>query len=251
MYTDLEAIWSELSQPKSKKLLIGSIYRPPSSDIPAFNSSLEKTLNNLKSIGAETVIMGDFNVDFSKTTSTTKNLQRITKSFCLKQLIKGFTRVTQQTRTLIDLFFTSRPELYFAGAIPVGFTDHSPIFGVRRLHRMKRPPPKIIETRNYKHYDPALFREELEHIPWEIIGLEETAEGSWNAFKDLFLTAADKHAPIVTRRVRGYSVPWLTSDLKKVMQKRDCHHKKALITNKELHWSNYKRIRNTINTRMR
>ena len=52
--TDLEAIWFELSQPKSKKLLIGSIYRPPSSDIPAFNSSLEKTLNNLKSIGAET-----------------------------------------------------------------------------------------------------------------------------------------------------------------------------------------------------
>ena len=126
--------------------------------------------------------MGDFNVDFSKTTSTTKNLQRITKSFCLKQLIKGFTRVTQQTRTLIDLFFTSRPELYFARAIPVGFPDHSAIFGVRRLHRIKRPQPKIIEARNYKHYDPALFREELEHIPWEIIELEETTEGSWNAF---------------------------------------------------------------------
>ena len=34
---------------------------------------------------------------------------------------------------------------------------------------MKRPQPKIIETRNCKHYNPALFREELEHIPWEII----------------------------------------------------------------------------------
>ena len=89
----MEAIWFELSQPKSKRLLIGSIYRSPSSDILAFNSSLEKTLNNLKSIGAETELMGNFNVDFSKTTSTTKNLPRITKSFCLKQLIKGFTRV--------------------------------------------------------------------------------------------------------------------------------------------------------------
>ena len=116
---------------------------------------------------------------------------------------------------------------------------------------MKRPPPKIIETRNYKHYNPASFRDDQKHIPWEIIELDETPEGSWNTFKDLFLTAADKHAPIVTRRAHGYSVPWLTSDLKKLMQECDYHHKKALSTNKEQHWSNYKRLRNTINTRMR
>ena len=35
------------------------------------------------------------------------------------------------------------------------------------------------------------------------------------------------------------------------MHERDYHHKKALSINKELHWSNYKRLRNTINTRMR
>ena len=96
-----------------------------------------------------------------------------------------------------------------------------------------------------------MFREELGHIPWEIIKLQETIDECWHAFKDLFLTAADKHAPIVTRRVRGYSVPWLTSDLKQLIHERDYHHKKALSTNKELHWSNYKRLRNTINTRMR
>ena len=96
-----------------------------------------------------------------------------------------------------------------------------------------------------------MFREDLEHIPWETIELEETPEGSWNAFKDLFLTIADKHAPIVRRRVRGYSVPWLASDLKKLIEECDYHHKKVLITNKELHWSKYKQLRNTINARMR
>ena len=34
------------------------------------------------------------------------------------------------------------------------------------------------------------------------------------------------------------------------MKERDYHHKKALTTSKELHWSNHKRLRNTINTRM-
>ena len=65
-------------------------------------------------MGTEIILMGDFNVDFTKTTSETKNLQRITKSLSLKQLIKGFTRITH-SRTLIDLFFTSRPELYSTG----------------------------------------------------------------------------------------------------------------------------------------
>ena len=40
---------------------------------------------------------------------------------------------------------------------------------------------------------------------------------------------------------------WLTSDLKRLTHERDYHHKKALSTNRELHWSNYEQLRNTIN----
>ena len=80
--------------------------------------------------------------------------------------------------------------------------------------------------------------------------LEQTPDGAWLCFKDLFLIAADKHAPIVTRRVRGRSVPWLTPEIKDLMHKRDYEHKKAISTNSELHWSNYKRWRNAVNTKM-
>ena len=39
------------------------------------------------------------------------------------------------------------------------------------------------------------------------------------------------------RRVRGRSLPWITPTIKNLMKKRDYHHKKAIKTNKELHWS--------------
>ena len=65
------------------------------------------------------------------------------------------------------------------------------------------------------------------------------------------LTAADKHAPIVTRRVRGRSVPWLTPEIKDLKHKHDYEHKKAISTNSELHWSNYKRLCNAVDTKMR
>ena len=169
----------------------------------------------------------------------------------MKQLITDPTRITPNSRTLIDLFFTSKPELYVSGVLPIGFSDDSAIFVIRKLHRISLPPPRIVEARNYKHYDPALFCEDVNSIPWDILELDQTPNDAWQSFKDLFLTAADEHAPVVTRRVRGRSVPWLTPEIKDLMHQRDHQHKKAISTNKELHWSNYKRLRNAVNTKMR
>ena len=60
------------------------------------------------------------------------------------------------------------------------------------------------------------------------------------------MTAADCNAPVVNRRVRGRSLPWITPTIKDVMKKHDYHHKKAIKTNKELHWSSYKRLRDAV-----
>ena len=58
-------------------------------------------------------------------------------------------------------------------------------------------------------------------------------------------------APVVNRRVRGRSLPWITPTIKGLMKKRDYHHKKAFKTNKELHWSSYKRLRNAVSMKLR
>ena len=59
-------------------------------------------------------------------------------------------------------------------------------------------------------------------------------------------TVADKHAPIITRRVRAKTIPWLTPEIKSLMHDSEYSHKKALKTNNEAHWCEYKRLRNTI-----
>ena len=66
----------------------------------------------------------------------------------------------------------------------------------------------------------------------------------------LLLTLADCNAQVVNRRVRGRSLPWITPTIKDLMKKRDCHHKKAIETNKELHWSSYKRLRNALSMKL-
>ena len=60
------------------------------------------------------------------------------------------------------------------------------------------------------------------------------------------MAVADCNAPVVNRRVRGRSLPWITPPIKDLMKKRDFNHKKAIKTNKELHWSSYRRFHNSV-----
>ena len=101
-------------------------------------------------------------------TPATMKFKRLTNLFHLKQLIREPTRITENSRSLIDLFLTSRPELYVSSVIPIGFSDHCAIAGFRKLHRIKLPPPRFVDFRDYKNYDPTLFKTELDYVPWDI-----------------------------------------------------------------------------------
>ena len=131
---DVESIWFELSPPKTKKILVGAIYKPPDSNASTFTESLEKILSNFTT--NETILLGDFNFNYMAPNSATKNFKRLTNLYQLKQLITKPTRITEDSRTLIDLFLTSRLELYETSVFPVGYSDHCAIVGIRKLHRV-------------------------------------------------------------------------------------------------------------------
>ena len=65
------------------------------------------------------------------------------------------------------------------------------------------------------------------------------------------MSVADSNAPVLTRRVRGRSLPWITPTIKYLMKRRDYHHKKPIHTNNELHWNSYQRLRNAVTMKLR
>ena len=73
--------------------------------------------------------------------SDNKELKAMLLSFGLKQLIKDPTRVTQDSKTLIDVIYTNRPQnVYSVKVIPAGLSDHDMIGCVRKLHNHKFQP---------------------------------------------------------------------------------------------------------------
>ncbi|CAB4022158.1 Hypothetical predicted protein, partial [Paramuricea clavata] len=52
-------------------------------------------------------------------------------------------------------------------------------------------------------------------------------------------------------RVRGNSLPWITSKVKELMRERDFHKKKAVKNNSDMHWIKFRAIRNKVNSELK
>ena len=119
------------------------------------------------------------------------------------------------------------------------------------LRHIKPPPPRIIDSRNFKRFNHDAFIEGLNKVLWSLINSFADVEDAWDSFKQLFGEVADSHAPRVCVQVRGHKVPWLTREVKQLMNERDHFHNLALRTNNELYWSSYKRLRNVVTLKFR
>ena len=74
----------------------------------------------------------------------------------------------------------------FSGVIPVGFSDHSAIFAVRKLQRLKPATPRVIDTRNFKRFNRDALIEDLNKVPLSLINSFADVKDSRDSFKQLF-----------------------------------------------------------------
>ena len=64
--------------------------------------------------------------------------------------------------------------------------------------------------------------------------------------KSILKDTIDRHAPFVTKRVKGKKSPWMSKEIKRHMNIRDQLYRKARKSKKQLDWVSYKRKRNFV-----
>ena len=94
----LEAIWLEV-RIKSKKILIGGIYRPPNSSSDYFNLMLESIDRTHNTNIYDVIITGDLNYDMLSNGSN--KMTDLLQQYNLTQLIAEETHFTEQTAILL------------------------------------------------------------------------------------------------------------------------------------------------------
>ena len=80
-----------------------------------------------------------------------------------------------------------------------------------------------------------------------MIGLIDNPKRAWEVWKHSFLAVANLHAPVKKKRVRNSKAPCLTPEIKQLMWERNRTKQIATVTNDQLKWAEYRRLKNRVN----
>ena len=86
--------------------------------------------------------------------------------------------------------------------------------------RIKRPPPKIIMARSYKNFDQAKFSTDIAETPWSVCEVFDDLDDCHWAWTHIFGQICDGHAPLRKIKVRSQSLPWVTPQIRHLMNLR-------------------------------
>eukprot|EP00112_Aurelia_sp_Birch-Aquarium-sp1_P010550 Seg2249.2 transcript_id=Seg2249.2/GoldUCD/mRNA.D3Y31 product=Fibropellin-1 protein_id=Seg2249.2/GoldUCD/D3Y31 len=172
------------------------------------------------------LILGDLNSDMLRRNASSelgqqgKKLQRVLKRAGVKNVIKEPTRIAEATETLIDLIITSTvSKVVKAGSIELSISDHKLVYCVTNLQQTRKKP-LIKYSRNYKNMDINGFREALETTPWWVSSVFEETDDVLNAWELLYNNVVDEYIKVRKAKVRKDSLPWITTDIRKIMNRR-------------------------------
>ena len=158
----IEAVWAEIIL-KSQKILVACIYRPPKQKdfLKHFVPILEKFSKR-----SNIVLLGDLNIDLSKDDAyLSAILHRTLARYALQNVMKDFTRITSNSKTLIDLVITTinDKKILKSGSYDSAISDHNLIFVTMNFF-IDRPPAKLTTVKNYKNIDLIYI-----DVPWHVV----------------------------------------------------------------------------------
>ena len=120
---------------KSQDVIVGVLYRPPDTDINAFNDYLQTILIKTKAEKKFLYLLGDYNINLmnADTHNATQDFTELMYSHSMLPSITKPTRVTKNGATLIDNIFSNsliQSQNILTGILYTDISDHYPVFHI-------------------------------------------------------------------------------------------------------------------------
>ena len=205
----IECIFVELPQKGKRKLIIGSLYRPPGSDLTMFISALRDILNVIdRGGGNDAVILGDFNIDLIKECSHALTCDFISTMYehSFIPAISVPTRVTAVSSTLIDnIYINCANNSVRSGVILYDLSDHFPIIASLDLRPKNKiqsneiiKPQRDFNINNIARFNAAISNPDLWTPALNITTTPGTGDtnAAMTAFQDVYSAHFRAHFPV-------------------------------------------------------
>ena len=218
----ISCFWLEISPDKGKSFLVGNMYRPSDSKVE-YNDRFEEFIDTVLNEEKDFILLGDIDKNLLNS-NTDREWGNFITSLGLTQLISGPTRVTNDSRTLIDHIYTNNEDnIQSVNFEKLCISDHYGIFCNRSSHNSTDKSKEHQNTtyRSFKNFDKSHFQNDLSTVPWEIIENFDTIDDIVSVWTSLFTEILDKHVPIKSHRIkRKYQPEWLTPEILDLMKER-------------------------------
>ncbi|XP_045473786.1 uncharacterized protein LOC123680122 isoform X1 [Harmonia axyridis] len=205
------------------KILICAIYRPPSVDKKFLIEDIEDSLLASIPYSENLVIVGDKNIDVSNTKGADCVFYlSALNTFGLAQLVDLPTRKD----AILDHVITNTPEaLKDVKAVNYHYSDHD-ITSFTVDVDVSHANFKYVTYRDFRNFSPSSFSDELAYSSLDEIFVLRNIDDKVAHISCVLTRLFDKHAPVRSCRITKPPAPWLTNEIRQLMNNRDRAKKK-------------------------
>ena len=229
MMSDIvESLFIEISNPQSKNIIIGVVYRPPSSNPKDFLNCIENLLKNPLFVNKSTFIMGDFNIDLIKSdhNSTSQEFLETFLTASFLPLISKPTRVRNRSATLLDNIFTNTLQPPDSFIVLSDMTDHFPVMAYFNNFNLSANKPYFPPTRRRATPEKlASLGVSLDREDWSSVYNTDDVNNSFDSFLTLINKHLDEHIPKQKDKRINYKtspkLPWISKSLLRSVNRKN------------------------------
>ena len=254
-YEGFEAAWINIVA-RSQTWLLGVVYHPPKDTV--FYDKLDKVPEKVWLKRKNVIMLGDFNSNLymqgesKDNTYYGRRLLTVLNRYGLKNIITQQTRIDRTTQTLINLIIVSDVNKVISkGVAHAGISDHSIIYANIKISRDKVNP--IVKTvKDFKNINEDQFKDDIQRAPWSIFDIFYDIDDDrlW-AWEYIYNAVSSEHIKVRKIKTKIKKLPWITSQIRKAMNKCFKLLKKYKNTKDKTVWKEYKREKNRIRIMLR
>ena len=247
-----ETIFCKIQIKGRKPLIVGSIYRPPDYDYDQSKTTTKEIYDIMnKNKGAIFWFGGDFNLP-----DINWKDQEITGNQYLKAINSLFLEMSQDlglsqivdipTRgdAILDLLFTNCPDFIENFSLLAGLGDHDIIQAKTSLQPIRKKPTKR-RIHLWNRVDETKILKDTHDLKIRFLHCFSASDNVleiWNFIKKEFNIIINNNVPTKETSSKSHQ-PWITTETKRLIRKKNRWFRKAKQTNTEKDWKIYKKIK--------
>jgi hypothetical protein len=187
-------------------------------------------------------IVGDLNIDQTKY----NDLHIIIKKSGMKQLIKDPTRITQTTKSIIDVIITNslKSDTLTSGVMRCGLSDHDVVYTMRKKHKQLKKNIEVREIRNFKNINTEEVVKMTKEAPWWTMHLSNDINRMFGLYCEIIKIIMNTHIPLKKLRINTRKPIWMTKEYCDSIEAVSRSKIKAVELGTEESWTVYKKLRN-------